>query len=166
MVSWHPRQFRGNLGSLSTSVTRQGFPHVHARDWISAIYGLGYLHARDRGTQLLFARAVASGRAAELISDRPDLRETDRFLSADRSASQPGGRSGLLRFAHPAAKISAYCDGINDGVAAAGRSLPMWATGFRPRTLGCRSGALGRTVAELWRTRDWTDAEQSACCSN
>ncbi len=45
-----------------------GVPHVRAHSWRDALYGLGYLHAIDRPTQMLFARAVASGRSAELIA--------------------------------------------------------------------------------------------------
>ena len=28
--------------------------------------------------------------------------------------------------------MTAYCEGVNDGMRDAGRSLPMWATGFQP----------------------------------
>ena len=108
-----------------------GVPHVKANSWLDGLYALGYMHAMDRSTQLLFSRAVASGRASERISDRPDLRETDRFFK----------RIGLHRNLDTEAsnlrtdiqdQLLAYCEGINDGVAAAGRSLPMWATGFHP----------------------------------
>ena len=57
-----------------------GVPHVEAGSWREAVYGLGYLHALDRPTQMVFARALASGRSAELISDKPELLETDRFF--------------------------------------------------------------------------------------
>ncbi len=30
-----------------------GVPHVHASSWLDALYGLGYMHAQDRGTQVL-----------------------------------------------------------------------------------------------------------------
>lgn len=109
-----------------------GVPHVKASSWLDALYALGYMHALDRGTQLLFSRAVASGRAAERISDRRDLRETDRFFrriglhqNLDTEAANLDPRIQD--------QLAAYCDGINDGVAATGRSLPMWATGFRPQ---------------------------------
>src|SRR5690606_21970440 len=29
-------------------------------------------------------------------------------------------------------QLTAYCEGVNDGLKAAGRSLPMWAVGFQP----------------------------------
>src|SRR5262245_37639822 len=57
-----------------------GVPHLQATTWPDVLYGLGYMHALDRPTQMLFARTVASGRSAELISDKPQLVETDRFF--------------------------------------------------------------------------------------
>jgi penicillin amidase len=108
-----------------------GVPHVTADSWLDALYGLGYMHARDRGTQLLFARAVASGRAAEQIRDRADLLETDRFfrriglhLRLDREIQELEPRIAW--------QLESYCEGVSDGIQGSGRSLPMWATRFRP----------------------------------
>ncbi|HKD36572.1 MAG TPA: penicillin acylase family protein, partial [Pirellulales bacterium] len=85
----------------------------------------------DRPTQLLFARAIASGRSAELIRDRAELVETDRFF---RQAGLFVRVEEESRALDPIVlgDVSAYCDGVNDGVRDAGRTLPMWATGFRP----------------------------------
>jgi penicillin amidase len=115
-----------------------GVPHIEAGTWRSALYGLGYMHAIDRPTQLLFSRAVASGQATELIADKPELLEMDRFFR----------RSGL--YVHLDAEVgsmddatfdqlTAYCEGVNDGMKDAGRSLPMWATGFVPQPWNQRS---------------------------
>jgi penicillin amidase len=108
-----------------------GVPNIQAATWLDALYGLGYMHAIDRGTQLLFSRTVASGRAAELIADKDELLETDRFfrriglhLNMDREADQ------LDRRTHQ--QVMVYCAGVNDGIRAKRRSLPMWATGYQP----------------------------------
>ncbi len=108
-----------------------GVPHVRAKSWLDALYALGYLHAMDRGTQVLFSRTVASGRAVERIADRDDLLETDCFFrriglhrNLDREVANLEHR---IR-----EQLKSYCEGINDGIAGMGRSLPMWATGFRP----------------------------------
>ena len=79
------------MSSLSTHTLRRpfqmnrdeaGVPHIRAENWLDALYGLGYMHATDRATQLLFGRAVAAGRAAGLIADKEELLETDElFLS-------------------------------------------------------------------------------------
>ncbi len=108
-----------------------GVPHVEAVDWQAAIYALGYLHAIDRPTQIYFARAVAAGRAAERIAAKPELVEMDLFLR----------RAGLDRRIEAEAEsldpriheqLVWYCEGVNDGIAHGGKSLPMWVTGFAP----------------------------------
>jgi penicillin amidase len=109
-----------------------GVPHVAADDWPTALYALGYLHALDRGTQLLFARVVALGQSSQWIADEPGLVETDKFfrraglhLHLERELASLGDE--------PRAQMQAYADGINDGLTQAGRSLPLWATGYRPQ---------------------------------
>ncbi|HHK41828.1 MAG TPA: hypothetical protein ENJ50_05350, partial [Planctomycetaceae bacterium] len=57
-----------------------GVPHIEAEDLSGALFGLGYMHAVDRGTQVLFARSMALGRACEEIADSPELADTDRFF--------------------------------------------------------------------------------------
>lgn len=114
-----------------------GVPHVSAAGWHDALYALGYLHGRDRLTQMYFARAVASGRAAERIANRPELLEMDLFLR----------RAGLDRHLKREAaalpprvvqQIDWYCRGVNDSLkevsgSMLGKSLPMWFTGFDPQ---------------------------------
>jgi penicillin amidase len=116
---------------ISAARDDYGVPHLDAESWFDALYGLGYLHALDRPTQMLFSRVVASGRSAELIADKPELVETDRLFR----------RIGLhLRLEHEIEllddhtrhQLRAYCDGVNDGLQHSGRSLPMWAVGFVP----------------------------------
>ena len=110
----------------------QGVPHISAPSWQNALYGLGYMHAVDRPTQMLFARAVARGRSAESIADTPELLETDRFfrrvglyLNLSREVSHLDDDTF--------SQLTAYCEGVNDGMKQAGRSLPMWATRFQPQ---------------------------------
>ncbi|MCA9197761.1 MAG: penicillin acylase family protein [Planctomycetales bacterium] len=111
----------------------RGIPYIRAASWKDAIFGLGYAHGRDRPTQILFARAVASGVAAERISNKPELVETDAFfrrIALDRNLDQ----EFQLFDEESAALVRTYCDGLNEGLKRSGRSLPMWATGFRPGT--------------------------------
>ncbi|HVX60058.1 MAG TPA: penicillin acylase family protein [Pirellulales bacterium] len=121
----HPRR------AFSASRDDNGVPHIEAGSWSAALYGLGYMHAIDRPTQMLFSRAVARGRSAELISDKPELLETDRFFRKAglyRHLDREVGALDDLNFGY----LTAYCEGINDGIKQAGRSLPMWAVGFQP----------------------------------
>src|SRR5688572_28822189 len=57
-----------------------GVPHITAPSRQDALYGLGFMHAMDRPTQMLFSRAVANGRTAELIADKPAMVDADRFF--------------------------------------------------------------------------------------
>lgn len=108
-----------------------GVPHVEAECWLDALFGLGYQHARDRVTQILFSRAVASGRGAEQISDKPELFETDCFFRKVALYRNLEHEAALLDDERRA-EIDAYCEGVNRGIRAAGRSLPMRVTGFQP----------------------------------
>ena len=70
----------GTVRQFSVARDANGVPHIEAATWLDALSGLGYMHAVDRGTQLLFARSVASGCGAEEIAGTPELVETDRFF--------------------------------------------------------------------------------------
>ncbi|MCH7750899.1 MAG: penicillin acylase family protein [Planctomycetes bacterium] len=109
-----------------------GTAHVTADSWHDAIYALGYLHAIDRPTQIFFSRAVASGQAAERIANKPQLVETDRFF---RRAGLHLHLEREVQNMRPTTRerLDCYCNGVNDGLQDAGRSLPMWVTGFHPR---------------------------------
>jgi len=109
-----------------------GVPHIRGATWLDVLYGLGYLHATDRGTQMLFSRVVASGTAAKRIADQPELIETDSFF---RRAGLYLNLDREVRLLDDSTfrQLTAYCEGVNDGLKGSGRSLPMWATGFQPR---------------------------------
>ncbi len=125
-----PLRIKNPRRRFTAARDENGVPHVTAGSFQSALYGLGFMHAVDRPTQMLFAHAVASGRSAERIADKPELLEADRFfrrvglyLHLDREV----GRLDDVTFAN----LTAYCEGVNDGMKQYGRSLPMWATGFQ-----------------------------------
>lgn len=107
-----------------------GVPHISAHSWRDALYGLGYMHAVDRPTQMLFARAVASGRSAELIADKPELFEMDRFFRRVGLYRNLTGEVDTLDD-HSFGHLTSYCEGVNDGIKQGGRTLPIWATGFQ-----------------------------------
>lgn len=110
----------------------QGVPHIAAASWPEVLYGLGYMHATDRGTQLLFSRSLASGCGAEQIANTPELLETDRFFR--RVGLHLGLEREVLLFEDRIfQQIMAYCEGVTDGLEKSGRSLPMWATGYHPQ---------------------------------
>ncbi|MFT5523968.1 MAG: penicillin amidase [Pirellulaceae bacterium] len=117
---------------IKVSRDSEGVPHIKADLLLDAIYGLGYMHATDRGTQLLFARSVASGCAAEEIASKDELLETDEFFRRIGLHTRLDEEVRLLDD-YLFKRMTAYCEGVNDGLEGAGRSLPMWATGYQPK---------------------------------
>src|SRR5271155_3793977 len=120
-----PLRFKHARRRIVVARDESGVPHNEATSWRGALYGLGFMHAVDRPTQLFFARAVASGRSAEQIADKEELIETDRFfrrtglyLNLDQEVDRLDDDT--------CAELTAYCEGVNDGLKESGRSLPMW----------------------------------------
>lgn len=114
---------------FSVARNDHGIPHIAGASWLDVLAGLGYMHALDRGTQMFFSRSVANGRAAEQISDKPELLETDRFFR------RIGLHQNLIEEVRQLedrifSQLTAYCEGVNDCIKEQGRSWPMWAVNF------------------------------------
>ena len=127
-----PLHFKHVRRPFTASRDDCGVPHVRADEWLDALYGLGFLHAVDRPTQMLFSRAMAGGRSAELIAEKSELWETDCFFRRAGLHLNLEREVALLD-AKTREQIAAYCAGVNDGLVESGRTLPMLATGFRPQ---------------------------------
>ena len=123
----------GNKRRPFTAYRNQfGVPLIEADSWLSCLYGLGYVHAIDRPTQILFSRAVARGTAAERIADKQDLLDTDQYFR--RAGLYLGLQEEVVGLDDDTfGELTVYCEGLNDALEEAGRSLPMWATGFDPQ---------------------------------
>src|SRR5262245_38613051 len=133
-----PLRIKYNQRPFTVARDDAGVPHIVAASWLEALYGLGYLHAMDRSTQMLFARVMASGRSAELIANRPELLETDRLFRRVglylRLAEEVEGLPADAR-----AECEAYSQVVNDWLKQSGWSFPMWATGFQPEPWDAKS---------------------------
>ena len=130
-MSTKPIKLENTRRAFTAARDEEGVPHIEAASWFDALYGLGYMHGTDRGTQLLFARTVASGEAAAELSDSPELLETDRFFR--RTGLHVGLEAEVRNLDDDLfGQIAVYCDGVNDAIQQAGRSWPMWATGYQP----------------------------------
>ncbi len=109
-----------------------GVPHIHAQDWEGALYGLGYMHAVDRRTQMVFGRLMAQGRMAQVIANRPELVEMDQFFR--RAGLFVGLEEEVAALSRRDRQLlHAYCQGVNDAMQQAGSTLPMWLVGLEPR---------------------------------
>lgn len=108
-----------------------GVLHVVGTTWQDALYGLGLAQALDRRTQLFFGREVALGRSSDALANTETLRQTDIALRQAGIHTNLDRETGRLE-PEVRADLQAFCDGINDGLAQFGRSLPMWLCGLRP----------------------------------
>lgn len=124
-------ELKASKVDFTASRDGSGVPHAECGSWLEAVYALGYLHAIDRPSQMVFARAVAAGRAAELLADRPEMLEMDRFLRRAGLHRRLGEEVGMLS-PRVLEQLEWYCRGVNDGLKEVGRTLPMWAVGVQP----------------------------------
>jgi penicillin amidase len=101
---------------LKISRDDAGVPHIHANDMGGAMWGSGYAHAVDRGTQLMMMRILGKGRLCELLSDTDESLKIDRFFR--RANWHHNLTSEVAKLdKNSLALCQAYCDGVNAGLA-------------------------------------------------
>jgi penicillin amidase len=117
--STFPRESgRVRVTGISSRVTIEtdahGVPTIRASSESDALFGLGYVHARDRLWQIEYQRRIGAGRLAEILG--PRLVETDRFL---RTIGFRRSAESAWRSLSPPARqlVSAYVRGINEFIA-------------------------------------------------
>lgn len=113
----------GLAAGLEIVRDRRGVPHVRAQSERDAWFGLGFAHAQDRLSQMLWLRRLAQGRSAEQIG--PDGLLADRWA---RTLDFAGLAKRDLARASPEARaaLAAYSAGVNAWLAqiAAGAVAP------------------------------------------
>ena len=87
-----------------------GVPTIHADSPADAAFGLGFVHAQDRFSQMELMRRSGAGRLSEILGRRS--RATDRYLRGlgfyARARAQADNLPGDLE-----AVMQAYADGVN-----------------------------------------------------
>ena len=106
---------------IEITYDQHGIPHIEAGDERSLVYGLGFVHARDRLFQLHFKRMAAQGRLTELYGK--SALDTDRQLrflqyKLDEAVAALSPRDRTL--------IENYIAGTDAGAQHAGRSIEMF----------------------------------------
>ena len=101
---------------LKISRDDEGIPHIEAVEMKGVMWGSGYAHAVDRGTQLMMMRVLGQGRLCELLSD------TEESLKIDRFFRRANWHRNLDEEVAKLDKVSlelcqSYCDGVNAGFA-------------------------------------------------
>ena len=61
---------RADLGEISIYRDQWAIPHVKAKSFRAAIYGLAFVHAQDRLFSTYFKKLVATGRLSEYLGEK------------------------------------------------------------------------------------------------
>jgi penicillin amidase len=125
-----------------------GVPHVFSETDRGAMYGLGYVTARERGFQMTYGLRIMQGRLAEVIGDRRKPGRNETALESDRRMRTFGWARAAARIAahldsDTRGLLEAYCEGVNGS----------FATQRRAGTLHPLFGKLGMTP-ETWTPAD------------
>ncbi len=133
---------RVRVAGLAAAVTietdARGVPTIRAASASDALFGLGYVHARDRLWQIEYQRRIGAGRLAEILG--PRLVETDRFLRT------VGFRRAALSAweslsAETRASVEAYVRGLNAFLASSrARPVEFRILRFRPEPFDAVDG--------------------------
>lgn len=121
----------GRDGRIEILTNEHGIPEIAAHSERDAMYGMGWVHARDRQLQMFVTRVLLQGRAAELLAPDPELIEIDRYMR--RMNFLPDALEQMERL-EPVARANAlaYCDGVNASLQANGRIFEFKLLGLHP----------------------------------
>ena len=100
------------IENISIVRDKNGIPHIEADDLKRLYTGQGYVHAKDRGLQMLMMRILGKGRASELLDSGDDTLQVDIFF---RKMNWRGNTGEELESLTPEIReyLQAYCDGVN-----------------------------------------------------
>ena len=92
---------------------KNGIPHIEAENQVDIYRGLGFLHASDRGMQMLLMRVLGRGRLSECLNSSDQSLITDKFfrkMNWHKNIKEHLGE--LTDFAKNV--LDAYCEGVNE----------------------------------------------------
>jgi len=92
---------------------KNGIPHIEAENQVDIYRGLGFLHASDRGMQMLLMRVLGRGRLSECLDSSDQSLITDKFFrKMNWHKNITENLNELTDFAKNV--LDAYCEGVNE----------------------------------------------------
>jgi len=89
-----------------------GVPHIEAENLSDMYWGNGYVHARDRGMQMLLMRILGQGRASEILDSSDDTLAVDLFFR--RMNWYENTRTQFAELEKEKQQfLESYCEGVN-----------------------------------------------------
>jgi len=98
--------------SLKIFRDTNGIPHVDAENLTDMYWGNGYVHAKDRGMQMLLMRILGQGRVSEILDSSDTSLQIDLFF---RRMNWSGNVKNQVLALEQEKKeyLQSYCDGVN-----------------------------------------------------
>ncbi len=92
-----------------------GIPHIEAKDLAGLYRGQGYVHAKDRGLQILMMRILGKGVVSEILDSSEESLQIDIFFRKMNWMSNTKKEIDKLK---PEVKVylDSYCEGINSAL--------------------------------------------------
>jgi len=92
---------------------KNGIPHIEAENQADLYWAMGYIHAHDRGMQMLLMRLLGQGRVSEFLDSSDESLEIDKFF---RKMNWRGNISNHLKelTTEETEILNSYCNGINE----------------------------------------------------
>ena len=99
---------------MNPKITRDqnGTMRVNAKDQAEMYWGQGYIHAKDRGMQMLMMRILGQGRLCELLNDSDESLAIDKFFRQMNWHNNLASEFEKLSPKHQSF-LEAYADGAN-----------------------------------------------------
>jgi len=92
---------------------KNGIPHIEAENQVDMYRGLGFLHASDRGMQMLLMRVLGRGKLSEYLNSSDQSLITDKFFrKMNWHQNIAEHLNKLTDFAKSV--LDAYCEGVNE----------------------------------------------------
>lgn len=99
---------------MKTNIYRDknGIPHIYANSLVEVYWGLGYVHAQDRGMQMLLMRILGKGRLSEQLDSSESSLEIDKFFRKTNWHNNIDDQLNKLTDFERSI-MEAYCEGAN-----------------------------------------------------
>ncbi|MBC8186334.1 penicillin acylase family protein [candidate division KSB1 bacterium] len=109
---------------------KNGIPHIEALNESDMYWGQGYVHATDRGMQILLMRILGQGRVSELLDSSEESLKIDTFFRKMNWSGKTQGQIEKL-----SAQEKSYLDSYTEGINAAFSKKVPWEfklMGYKP----------------------------------
>ena len=100
------------INKTSVIIDINGIPHINAKTYSDMFFAIGYLHAKDRGLQMIMVRILSEGKISEYLDSSDEMLEIDTFFRRMNWYNNIEEEEKKL-LTKPLKHINAYLEGVN-----------------------------------------------------